>query len=293
MSLEPTISVIVPHYRDLQRLDACLSALGRQTHPSEAFEVIVADNDSPEGEAAVAKVIDGRARLVIAHERGAGSARNAGVAVARGRLLAFTDSDCLPDADWLSQGVLALEHFDFVGGRVTVLVDDLQRVTPAEAFERVFAFNNADYVKRKGFTVTANLFCARSLFERVGGFRVGVPEDLDWCHRAAAAGFRIGYADQAIVGHPARRTWQELKTKWRRLNTEAFTLAKTRPGGRWLWLVRSCLLPVSAIAHSPKVFASSQLATLEQRLQALGMLYRLRLWRCVDSLRRLARPDAV
>jgi glycosyltransferase involved in cell wall biosynthesis len=288
MTKTPTISVIVPHYNDLERLEVCLTALGRQTHAADDFEIIVSDNASPCGRAAVEAVIAGRARLTVTLEPGAGAARNGGVALARGEVLAFTDCDCQPEPEWLTQGTAALKQYDFVGGAMTVLVDDPARLTSAEAFERVFAFDNATYVKRKGFTVTANLFCPRTVFAAVGGFLVGVPEDMEWSHRARAAGYRIGYAAGAVVGHPARRNWDELTTKWRRLNSEQFGLMKDRPLGRWRWLVRNALLPVSALAHTPKVMGSAQLNSLKQRLGALGILYRMRLWRLADAAQLVA-----
>ena len=288
MSEAPSVSVIVPHYDDLARLDLCLAALGRQTYPADDLEIIVSDNASPCGQAAVEAAIAGRARLAVTASPGAGAARNGGVAFARGQILAFTDCDCQPEPDWLVKGLAALEGYDFVGGAMKVLVNDPASLTSAEAFERVFAFDNAAYVKRKGFTVTANLFCRRAVFEAVGGFLVGVPEDVEWSHRARAAGYRIGYAPDAVVGHPARRSWAELTTKWQRLNTEQFGLIKDRPFGRWLWLARNALLPVSALAHTPKVMRSAQVSSLKQRLGALGMLYRMRLWRLADAAQLVA-----
>jgi hypothetical protein len=44
------------------------------------------------------------------------------------------------------------------------------------------------------------------------------------------------------------------------------------------------LLPISAIVHTPRVIASPALTTWSQRRAALGVLYRLRLWRLVDAL---------
>ena len=288
----PLVSVIVPHYHDLSGLGRCLDALEAQTLPRDQFEIVVADNASPEGETAVAQVIDGRARMVTVAERGAGPARNAGVARTRGAVLAFTDSDCIPAPGWLCAGLAALDRHDFVGGRMTVLVGDARRPTPTEAFELVFAFDNETYVTRKGFTVSANLFCPRALFEQVGGFRNGVAEDLDWSLRAAAAGFSIGYAAEAVVGHPARRNWPELRRKWRRLNDEAFALATEQRAGRLIWLARTLALPLSAAAHTPKVLASPRLKTRSQRLAALAMLYRVRGWRFMDSVGLLARRRA-
>jgi len=280
----PIVSVIVPHYRDFERLGLCLEALQRQTYPSDRFEIIVADNGSPEGEAALTAAIRGRARQVIVPEKGAGPARNGGAALARGDILAFIDSDCIPEPEWLAEGVRALSGGDFAGGRVRVLVERENAPRPVEAFEAVFAFDNERYVKQLGFTVTANLFCPKALFEAVGGFRVGVSEDLEWSHRARAAGRRLVYAERAVVGHPARASWDELIRKWKRLNAETFALQAGRPGYRLRWLLRSSLLPASAIAHTPKVLTSPALSSWGQRWGALTVLYRLRFWRLVDAI---------
>ena len=293
MTEKPRVSVVIPHYRDLRGLDLCLTALTRQTYPVDDFEVIVADNNSPEGEAAVAEVIAGRARLIVVREKGAGPARNGGVALARGDILAFIDSDCVAEVEWLAEGVTALADYDFIGGRVTVLVDDPATMSGAEAFERVFAFDFKTYITKKGFTGAGNLFCSRAVFDQVGGFRVGVSEDVEWSHRARGKGLRLGYAPRAIVGHPARRTWDELWGKWRRLNAETYGLYRERPGGDLKWLVRSLALPVSAVLHTPRIFASDQLNTGRQRLAAVGTLFKLRFWRLGDALRLLRRHGSV
>src|SRR3546814_11159267 len=69
-----------------------------------SFEIIVADNGSPGGKQALAALIGDHARMVIVPEKGAGPARNGGVAQARGDILAFTDCDCLPDPERLEIG---------------------------------------------------------------------------------------------------------------------------------------------------------------------------------------------
>jgi hypothetical protein len=171
---------------------------------------------------------------------------------------------------------------------VKVLVENPAHMTDAEAFERVFAFDFKTYIERKGFAGSGNLFCPRDVFRRVGGFKTGVSEDVEWSHRARAAGFRLGYAPKAVVGHPARRCWGELLGKWRRLNAEMYQLSASRRWGRPMWFSKSCLLPLSAVLHTPRVIISRQLDTMGQRFGALQVLYRLRLWRFGDSLRLLA-----
>ena len=275
------VSVIVPHYNDLEGLDVCLSALVAQTFPAALREIVVADNASPQGLAAVENVVRGRARLVAVPERGAGPARNGGVAAAKGEVLAFIDSDCCAEPQWLAEGVKALSGCDIAGGSVKVLVKDVDHMTPAEAFERVFAFDMESYVTRKGFVGSGNLFCRRGVFEAVGPFRCGVSEDVDWSHRATARKFRLGYAPLAAVGHPARRTWDDLRGKWSRIDAETYGLTLRKPRGRLAWLLKALALPASAVAHTPRVFLTDRL-NARQKIAALGMLYRLRVWRMLD-----------
>jgi GT2 family glycosyltransferase len=152
----------------------------------------------------------------------------------------------------------------------------------------VFAFDIESYVTKKGFVPSGNMFCPRHIFEAVGGFDVGVSEDVEWSHRATGKGFRIAFASEAAVGHPARRTWSELTRKGARINAERYALARRRPGGRVKWALVCLALPVSSLAHTPKVIFSRKLKGFRQRLDALGMLYGLRVWRAFDSLRLLA-----
>jgi GT2 family glycosyltransferase len=281
---ELRVTVVVPHYNDLPALGRCLDALQAQTLPADAFEIVVADNASPQGEAAVAAVIAGRARLLTVPERGAGPARNAGVGAARTTVLAFTDSDCVPEPGWLVAGLKALDQYDVVGGRMKVLVDTARPKTGAEAFEQVFAFRNEQYIADKGFSVSANLFCSRGTFDTVGGFGVGLSEDVDWCRRATALGYTLGFSTDAVVGHPARANWRELMVKWRRINYEGYHLAM-KEGRRLHWIVSTYLLPASVIAHAPRVLTSPSLHGGRERGAALVTLTFLRLWRMLDAHR--------
>lgn len=280
----PSVSVIIPHYQDLERLGVCLASIAAQDFPQDRIEIVVGDNNSPIGLAAVTEAVKGLARVVVVTEKGAGPARNGAVAASKGDVLAFIDSDCVAEPGWITAGVAGLAHFDLVGGHVRVLVQDPQNMTSAEAFERVFAFDFKTYIEKKGFTGAGNMFCRREIFDRTGEFRVGLSEDLEWSRRAVATGASLGYAPGAVVGHPARVTWEELRNKWRRLNIETFGLMEGQKLQRTKWLARNALMPLSAIAHTPKVLKSRELNTGKQRLQAIAMLFRLRTWRMFDAV---------
>lgn len=284
----PRISVIIPHYNDPASLRLCLDALEQQTIDRDSFEIIVGDNNSPCGIAAVEAAVAGRARIVSVPEKGAGPARNGAAAAARGEILAFTDSDCVVEPGWLAAGTAQVAPGRFLGGHMYVLRPEGQ-LNGAAALEMALAFDNEGYVRRSQFTVTANLFVMRADFERVGGFRTGVSEDLEWCHRAIAQGLSIDYAADASVGHPPRPDWRALLVKTRRIQQELYLFHLERPRGRLRWFVRSALQPALIPSDAAKILRTP--GTEGARLRALAMLVRLRFWRGgAGLLQLLGRP---
>lgn len=279
------ISVIVPNFNDLVRLDRCLASLEGQALPRDEFEVIVVDNNSPCGIERVRDAVNGRAILCVCSEKGVGPARNAGVACAVTEQLAFIDSDCIAAPNWLENGLKSLSRDDIIGGRVDLSVTQPGQRSGAEAFEQIFAFDNRRYVEKQHFSVTANLFTRKALFQAVGGFCGTVSEDTEWCQRAVTQGYFIAFCESARVSQPARADLGELLTKWQRINRESFALACERPRGRLRWLIRSLALPPSILLHGPCIFLSARLSRFSERLAALGTLVRIRLWGFGDAMR--------
>ena len=280
----PFVSVVVPHYNDLANLARCLAGLRDQSWPADRFEIIVADNNSEGGIAAV-QAIAPFATIVHAAQQGAGPARNEGAAAARGEVLAFIDSDCIARPDWLAAGLAALRRFDYVGGRVVTTTGEIRQLTASEAYEAVFAFDTKKYIDNDKYAVSGNLFVSRAVFGRVGGFRAGVSEDMDWCWRASALGFRLGYAETAIVEHAARREWRELKRKHQRMERETLLLWSERRGWRRRWLWHAALVALSPLGHWWRVVTSPRLPGLCAKLLGLAGLVGIRLYRSGNMLR--------
>lgn len=276
--MPPALAVIIPHYNDVVRLLRCLDALAPQADAD--VEVVLVDNGSTDSLDPVRAAHPGL-RIVTEPLKGAAHARNRGVAETRAPLLAFIDSDCVPDPDWIAQarGALARTGADLAGGRVSVFDETPPPRTGAQAFETVFAFDFRSYIERKGFSGSGNLVTRRDVFAATGPFRAGVSEDLDWCRRATARGFRLAYDDSLRVGHPSRNDWPALARKWRRTTAEAFGVNGAGPGARLKWAGRALLMPVSVLVHAPRVLTDPRLSGGRERLAALGTLARLRLAR--------------
>jgi GT2 family glycosyltransferase len=278
---KPLLAIIIPHYNDVTRLSRCLRALAPQI--TADIELVVIDNGSSDS-LAPARAALPALRVVTEHAKGAALARNRGVSETRAETLVFLDSDCLPSADWLAAARATAQRHDgdLFGGRIDVFDETPPPRSGAEAFEAVFAFDWRGYIETKGFTVTANMVTHRAVFDDVGPFINGVSEDLDWCRRATAKGYRLQAAPDLQVAHPSRADWPALRRKWQRLTREAYDLDGRH--ARLKWALKALAMPVSALAHLPKVIGSPQLAGPGERWRAAATLIRLRLNRMVWML---------
>ncbi|MEZ5320115.1 MAG: glycosyltransferase [Vicinamibacterales bacterium] len=229
--LRPFVSVIIPVFNDARRLRGCLDALEQQTYPADRYEVVVVDNgstDRPES------VVAAHAHAVCVREPRPGSyaARNAGLARAKGEVLAFTDADARPEPGWLEHGVRrlgALEGDGMVGGRLECVFDRQGTPNFAERFDAVTYLRQQHYVERQHFAATANMFATRAVFDRVGGFRADLfsSGDAEWGTRVHRAGFPQAYADDAVVAHRARGSVWKIIALHRRLLGGWFALRST------------------------------------------------------------------
>lgn len=277
------VAVIIPHYNDVARLERCLRALAAQDGLAEA-EVVVVDNGSSQPLDRVRAAHPG-IRIVVEAQKGAAAARNRGVRETAAPHLLFLDADCVPAPDWLEAARRAAPRADLIGGRVDVFDETPPPRSGAEAFETVFAFDCRSYVEQKGFSVTANLLTRRDVFAAVGDLIPGLSEDLDWCHRATAAGYRLIYEDALRVRHPTRSDWPALRRKWRRLTEESFALQAPGTGARLRWGLRALAMPASVLAHLPRIAFNRDLSGAGERRRAMLTLLRLRLLRMGWMLR--------
>lgn len=217
----PDVTVIVPVFRDRAGLLRLLDALRRQTAPPSSFEVLVVDNTPTPAFAD----LDGHLpNLRVLHEPKPGSyaARNKGLAEARGRLLAFTDSDCIPADDWVEAGRRVLDahpEVAMVGGHIDLTYLDPERPRAVEVYQVEFGFDQRRCVEAGHHALTANLWTRPQTMAQAGPFNDGLKGggDLDWGHRVHRLGLRQLYSDEVRVAHPARSRARDMGQKVRRM----------------------------------------------------------------------------
>jgi len=207
------VSVIIPVYDDLERLKICLRALENQTYPRNLYEVIVVNNN-PSDNIEAHIVRSDRVRVVCEGHRGSYAARNRGILKAKGAVLAFTDSDCIPLRDWIEKGVenlLGQQNVGLVGGKIEVTVSNPENPTAIELYEKVTAFRQKEYIEKFRFGATANLFTFKHVVREIGCFNDTLLSsgDFEWGNRVFAAGHRQIFADDTCVLHPARKTFTQ------------------------------------------------------------------------------------
>ncbi len=228
-TLLPCVSVIIPTYRDLSRLELCLKALNQQSYPRNRFEIIVVNND-PE-ECITIDASDKNFTLIEEVKAGSYAARNAGIKAANGEILAFTDSDCIPDKKWLESGVKFLllnPQITYSGGKINLYFKN-SSLTLAEIYEKTFAFRQEKILCGRKYSVTANMMALKKVFTDIGCFdeQYLSTGDLEWGNRASECGHSIGFSEKSIVYHPARYSLRSIFSKSIRVAGGQFLFAKS------------------------------------------------------------------
>lgn len=195
------ITVIVPTYNRLASLKDTLHGLQKQTLPAHLFEIIVVNDGSSDDTEKYLKEVEATStsfRFITQANAGPAAARNRGIATARGRIIAFTDDDCIPDANWLEVIQNAFAERDVVGLQGSTYTD-VKAITPLT--------HQIDNENGNASVPTCNAAFTREVLLRVNGFDEHFPfphnEDADLAWRIEQLG-SIQFVKAMRVYHPAR-----------------------------------------------------------------------------------------
>src|SRR3989454_7168646 len=210
-------SFVVPIRNASRTLPECLAEFERIEPPP--MEIILVDNGSTDESLSLIQRFahdhhSKRVRILEEQRRGAAAARNAGARAACGDVVAFTDSDCVPDPTWLRHLLAALADSKVcaVAGRVF----SASPGSTVELFSSLYTLQSSEkptryrrWTPREGGFPTANLGVRRESLQALGGFDEEVEiygEDYDLCARLYKGGAEIEYAPDAKVFHHHRVT---------------------------------------------------------------------------------------
>jgi glycosyltransferase involved in cell wall biosynthesis len=217
----PFVTVIVPTYNRANLLPYLLEALALQDYAADRFEVIFVDNTSsdstPELVAAWQDTVPFAVRFVQKENRGPAPSRNLGARLARGDVLAFTDSDCAPLPGWIRAGATTLASDPSIGivlgpVRPLSLLRDLNDLPMPSRFlwieKETYLYETANIFYRKEDFWTAGGFPEDYTFEMLGYLQGGDDTELGW--KVKRLGFRSVFLSEAAILHAIVRIgWRD------------------------------------------------------------------------------------
>lgn len=203
--LQMKISIIIPVYNEAESLGACLAAIAAQTVAPQ--EVIVVDNNSTDGSAAIAAAHD-FVTLLREPRQGVLHARTRGFDAASGDIIARIDADSLLPPDWLSQveAVFRDRSLDAVSG--VALYYNVAAARLFNAIDLFFRRRLGHQLKDRVYLWGANMAMRREAWRRVKPLlceRVGQHEDYDIAIHLQELGGRVTFDERLRARVSSRR----------------------------------------------------------------------------------------
>jgi len=264
LTMPTEISVILATYNRADSLKITLASFRGLSIPSRlSWELLVVDNNSKDATREViesfAKAASFTVRYVLEKIQGRSAALNAGIRVAQGDIVAFTDDDVILHPDWLSSLKNTFDRFDCaaVAGRV---VPSWNQPKPdwleMKDQQAVVNFDLGDQYKEIRYPpLGANSAFRKEVFAKYGLFRLDLGvrgskhtitcDDTEFGDRLVRAGEKIVYDPQAIIYHPVspERTTRKYFLTWYYYNGVSLTRTAGLPDAgvfyfgvpRWLF----------------------------------------------------------
>jgi cellulose synthase/poly-beta-1,6-N-acetylglucosamine synthase-like glycosyltransferase len=228
--IDVNISLIICTRNRCQQLARCLDSVACITFEGQ-WELIVVDNGSVDETASVIREFVNTSVVPVVHlfepTRGKSNALNAALRIARGEILTFTDDDCYPAGDFLTEVWCGFKDpsLGYMTGRI-MLHDPTDDPTTTKESTSPITFPGRS-LRHLWEVVGANMAFRREVLNEIGGFDPlfgpgslfnAVAEDMDVAIRANAAGWKGQYRPEVIVRHHHGRKASdvaELTRMWR------------------------------------------------------------------------------
>jgi len=266
------VSIIIPTYNSEDTLEACLQSI-RNNKTFKSYEIIVCDSGSTDSTLEIAhkyadNVINAQPQRIN---------RNIGLQNAKGKIILFTDSDCLVPCDWIDKLVDTLTIYSqkyykvagVGGGNVAWLENPTKaEVSIAKVMTSPFvafkARNTANYKHdiEVQHNPPINSAYFKYVLDKVGGFieQQNFPEDLDLDTRLIEKGYHLYYLSNVVVQHKHKKTYDLFEKQMRNFGRKRIAInRKHKIVSRWYHIVPAILC---VFLHSPLFFIPYGLALL-------------------------------
>ncbi|MBE9199587.1 MULTISPECIES: glycosyltransferase [unclassified Nodularia (in: cyanobacteria)] len=203
----PQVSVIVCAYNAERTMESCLASLEKLNYPN--YEVIVVNDGSTDRTLEICQKYP-HIKLICQPNYGLSIARNVGLEAATGEIIAYTDSDCYADPDWLTYLVITFQStgLSAVGGPnfqppEDSLIPSCVAVSPGCPTHVLLGDDTAEHI------AGCNMAFLKKALQEINGFDPqfrAAGDDIDVCWRLQDQGYTIGFSPAAIVWHYRRNT---------------------------------------------------------------------------------------
>ncbi len=220
------LSLIICTKNRAAQLSQSLTYIG-QIRSKADWELIIVDSGSTdETPLVIAEFLKSatfRATTTYEAQPGNGRGRNAGLALARGKIIAFSDDDCYISPDYVDQVIEVFRdpRIGFAGGRITLHNSSDYPITIRDLDEPQF-FPARSFIPG-GAIQGANMMFLRQVLDEIGGFdnafgagALFSGDDIDACARASFAGWRGMYSPAPTVSHHHGRKEKHVRALKRR-----------------------------------------------------------------------------
>jgi len=196
--------VIIPAFNAEKTIGRCLGALTKQDYNGE-YEIIVIDDGSTDSTPDIISQFD-KAHLIRQSNAGPAAARNRGASAAGGKIILFTDADCVPEPDWISEMLRPFyENGEVIGVKGAYKTRQKEITARFVQLEYEDKYNYMLKDKFIDFIDTYSAGFRKDVFLEMKGydssFPVACAEDVELSYRMSNKGHKMVFNPDAVVYH--------------------------------------------------------------------------------------------
>ncbi len=200
--MKPLASIVIPAYNSAKTISKTIEACLSQNYPKDKLEIILADDGSTDNTREIAEKYP--VQYLYQQNKGPAAARNLGWGSAKGKFICFTDSDCVPEKDWISKHV-NVYNSDTIAGVGGSYNNANPENLLASCIHQEIVQRHIRFPKEVNYLGAFNVSYRKTILEGIGGFDESYPdassEDNDLAYRIFKKGYKLFFDNKIKVDH--------------------------------------------------------------------------------------------